>query len=66
VSCHVLCLFAAAGCALSEFKAVADRHSLGMQLDDSSKGRHLLKQALSGKGLSSFVGITGEAGHLSI
>jgi hypothetical protein len=37
-----------------------------MQLDDSSKGRHLLKQALSGKGLSSFVGITGEAGHLSI
>jgi hypothetical protein len=34
-----------------------------MQLDDSSKGKNLLKQALSGKGLSSVVGIKGKAGR---
>lgn len=66
VWCRALYPCVAAGCSPSEFKGVADKHGLGMQLDDSSKGRHLLKQALSGKGLSSFVGIKGEGRALGV
>jgi hypothetical protein len=53
----------AAGCEVKDFKAVAEAHSLDCQLDDSSKGRQSLRQAItSTKALSSIVGVTGEGG----
>lgn len=49
----------AAGCTPADFKAVSDAHELGLDVDTSSKGKHGIKQALAGKGLSSIIGITG-------
>jgi hypothetical protein len=54
------CVFvAAAGCEVKDFRGVAEQHSLDCQLDDSAQGRRSLKQAISTKGLSSIVGVTG-------